>query len=153
MPRARHQGRCPCSGTCAASSAWYGGRWCCGCSCWPCCRWPTWWAETQCAPTLPARLAQLVQDLAIDAQARFPDLSALRRRPNPAARLLQMAAVVEPALGHMGAQVGHEQRQVLRRHLLEPELLEARRIDEPAAAFGIQPVPLRRGGGVAARVQ
>ena len=41
-----HARRCrPSSATCAASSAWSGARWCCGCCCWRCCRWPTWSAD------------------------------------------------------------------------------------------------------------
>ena len=40
-PRARRRACRRSSATCAASSAWSGARWCCGCCCWRCCRSPT----------------------------------------------------------------------------------------------------------------
>jgi hypothetical protein len=64
-----------------------------------------------------------------------------------------MRAVVEAALRHVGAQIGHQPREAGDLDVLQSELLEPRRIDQRAAPFGIQPVPLRGRGRVTAGLQ
>mmetsp|Transcript_27733 Transcript_27733/g.50060 ORF Transcript_27733/g.50060 Transcript_27733/m.50060 type:complete len:297 (-) Transcript_27733:951-1841(-) len=65
---------------------------------------------------------------------------------------MDVAAVVETAVG-MRAQIGHPAPQLRGVDLAQAELLEAGGVDQGGSAALVGPVPLRRRGGVAARVQ
>ena len=70
-----------------------------------------------------------------------------------AARFMQMAAVVELALGAVGLDVGHQAGQVHGLNVVQSELLKSWRINHGCCPGSICPVKRGAGGRVLAGVQ
>jgi hypothetical protein len=84
-----------------------------------------------------------IQPLEVD----FPALDCGRDR---AARLAQMSAVVELAIPDERPKFDEAVLEVLRRHMVEPEFLQARRVDEVACCIEVIELCVRRGVASAA---
>ena len=74
-------------------------------------------------------------------------------RHHGATGFVQMGAVVKTAGAQVGAQVGHQVRQLHGFDVVEPKFLETRRVDQGGLALLVHPVPGGAGGGVLARIE
>ena len=99
------------------------------------------------------RLRQFCKQQTIQAVTRGVDAAKVDRITNAATGFVQMCAVVELAMRHVGFEVWHVSGQLHGINVVQSKLLESRRINQARVSIPVHPVPGGCGGGVFARIE